>query len=40
MEENDVKITCDGTRLDFETEKDEKTLFENPTRCKIFKIDI
>ena len=35
MEENDVKSTCGGTRLEFKIEKDEKFLIENLTR-KIF----
>ena len=36
MEENDVKSTCGGTRLEFKIEKDERILTENLTRCKIF----
>ena len=32
MEENDVKSTCGGTRLDFKIEKNEKFSFENLTR--------
>ena len=36
MEENDVKGTCGGTRLDFKIEKGEKFQFQNLTRCKFF----
>ena len=33
MEENDVKSTCGGTKLDINIEKYEKILIENLTRC-------
>ena len=29
MEENDVKSTCGGTKLEFKTKKDEKSLIQN-----------
>ena len=35
MEENDVKSTCGGTRLDFKVEKDEKIILQKLTRCEI-----
>ena len=35
MEENDVKSTCGGTRLEYKTERDEKFSIQNVTR-KIF----
>ena len=35
MEENIVKNTCGGTRLEFRIEKYEKFLIENGTRCQI-----
>ena len=34
MEENDVKSTCGGTRLEFKIET-EANLIYNLTRCKI-----
>ena len=37
MEENDVKSTRGGTRLDFKIEKYKEILILNLTRCKIFK---
>ena len=33
MEQNDVKITCGGTRLEIEIKKDEKFLIQNLTSC-------
>ena len=36
MEENDVKSTCEGTKLECKIEKVEKKLIQNLTRCKIF----
>ena len=36
MEENDVKSTCGGTRLEFKIEKDENFLFLNLTQGKNF----
>ena len=38
MEENDVKKTCGGTRLDIKVEKDEKKLKSNSLQNFLFRI--
>ena len=35
VDENDVKSTCDGTRLEFKIKQDEKFLIQNLTRRKV-----